>query len=368
MNARTNKMVFDVSYAAFFKALLIILGVWLIYMVRDLLLIFVIAVVISSAINPLVAYLQKKKIPRALSVLVLSGLILGLFALIFSLLIPPVVEQITQLVTDLPEYIAYLSDRYEWIGALLSPGLIDIEDVVKSLGQSIGGTIEGIYGALANVFGGLFAVVLIFVFSIYLSLQEDALKKTVRFLVPRKYREYADNLVDKVQTQMGRWLRGQLLLALSIGVITYLAMELLGVRFALLLGLLAGLLEIVPYLGPIIAATPAVLLVLPDSWVMALVVIGVYILIQQLENHLLVPKIMGKITGLNPVIVLIAVLVGAELGGILGVILAVPLATALSISLHDVFGRDKDELVRQDGPGGERGLEGKVTKGEKAAS
>jgi predicted PurR-regulated permease PerM len=145
-----------------------------------------------------------------------------------------------------------------------------------------------------------------------------------------------------MQNKMGQWLRAQLILGLVVGIAVYIGLKILGVEYALLLALIAGVLEIVPYLGPILAVVPALMIGLAQSPIIGLSVLGLYLLIQQVENNILVPKIMQTVTGLNPVISILALLVGLKAGGIAGAILAIPLAMMAVVILEDLF-RDVTE-------------------------
>jgi predicted PurR-regulated permease PerM len=158
----------------------------------------------------------------------------------------------------------------------------------------------------------------------------------LRGVTPKEHETYVLNLWQRAQKKMGQWLQGQLFLAIVVGVLVYIGLSLLGIRFALLLAIIAGILELVPYIGPVLSAIPAVILAFFQMPILALWVLILYIIIQQLENYLLVPVIMKKVVGLNPVVVIIALLIGGKLLGILGIILAVPAAAVLAEFFKDV--------------------------------
>ena len=143
---------------------------------------------------------------------------------------------------------------------------------------------------------------------------------------------------------MGMWLRGQLFLSFIVGLLVYIGLLILGVKYALVLALIAAILEIIPFIGPTIAAIPAILVGLTDSWIKALVVVILYFVVQQLENHIIVPKVMQKAVGLNPIVVIIVIMVGAKLGGIVGALIAVPVAAAIGVFVGDIM-RDKSETI-----------------------
>jgi len=169
-----------------------------------------------------------------------------------------------------------------------------------------------------------------------MSVKEDGLKGFIVSLTPKDHRGYVISLVERIQKKVGRWMFGQIILMVVIFVLDFAALSLLGVPYALILALLAGILEIVPYLGPIISATLATLVGLMISPLIGIEILITLTIIQQLESHVIVPQIMKKAVGLNPVVVILALLIGAKLGGTIGAILAVPIATALGVFVSDV--------------------------------
>ena len=164
-------------------------------------------------------------------------------------------------------------------------------------------------------------------------------------VVPEKYESYVKDLWKRTERKVGLWFQGQLLLALIVGLVVYVGLSLMGIKFALTLGFLALAFEIVPIVGPILAAIPAIILAFLQEPAMGLWVIVFYVAVQQLENHILVPIVMGKTLGLNPVVVIIALLVGVNLAGIVGMILSVPVATAIVEVIDDMA--KKKESRRQ---------------------
>ncbi len=325
----------SISTRAILKIVIIVLGVVLIYVLRDVLIALFVALVIAAALDPIVDKLQKYKIPRWTSVLVLLVAVFGLIGLIVFLMIPPVKSQIDQLsnnfhsILDQFENIKDFAARYNLIDSSKS--------FLQSLGDRLGTIAQRAVTSVTGAFNGLVTMITVVVLSAYLVAQERGIKQFVEALTPRKYRPYFMYLVERVQAKMGEWLRGQMILMLFVGVLTYVGLWLMGVDYALILAILAGLLEIIPIIGIPIAIIPALIISFIQSPILALFVLILYIVIQQVENHILVPKVMQKAVGLNPVFVILSLLVGYKLGGILGVILSVPAATALSVFIKDFY-------------------------------
>jgi predicted PurR-regulated permease PerM len=339
-----KKISFDVSYSAFFKLAVIVLAGALLFLVREVLLMMFIAIVIASALDPLVDWMQKHGIPRALGVIcVYLILILGVGGAL-ALIVPALASEIKSLGNVLPEYLEDLSVYLESIsGVSAAQSLQDLSDFISSLSSQLDAAIVSVYEVIKSFFGSVFSVVAVFVLSFYFLLQENAFKKFIQSFVPKKYRKQSISVTERIQEQMGNWLRGQLFLGLVIGVVTYIVLSLLGVKYALVLAIFAGLLEIVPYVGPVIAAVPAIFLGLLQSPFIGLLVFIAYVLIQQFENHLLVPKVMEKAVGLNPLVVIIVILAGAKVAQVPGAIVAVPAATAASVVLGDYFTEQREK-------------------------
>lgn len=347
-----RKITFDISYGTFAKAVIIAVLLLFLYLIREIVLIMFVAIVISSGVDPWIDFLQKRKIPRWLSVLLIFVLMIVVLGLIFYLLIPPIAEQIQQLVQILPQYFNIILEQIGKNNVLnLGASLQNIDQVIEQLGSKLGRAAFNIFGAFSNILSGFISVIITFVLAFYFVVEEDNLKKFIRTLTPQRHRPYVDDLVDRIQLQVGRWFRGQLLLGAAVGVLVFVGLKIIGVKYALVLALLAGVFEIVPYIGPIVAAVPAVFLGFGQAPYLALLVILVYFVVQQIENNFLVPKVMGKVVGLNPLVIILAILVGGKLAGVLGALLAVPIATALHVFLSDVFEtrnqREKAKLQKE---------------------
>jgi predicted PurR-regulated permease PerM len=197
------------------------------------------------------------------------------------------------------------------------------------------------FSRVRGLFGGVFSFMVALILSFYLSVQKRGVQHVIGSIVPHEHKDYILNLWERSQKKLGRWLQGQLFLGVIVGVLVYIGLSFLDIRFALLLAILAGILEIFPYIGPVIAAVPAVILGFLQAPVLGLWVLILYLVIQQLENYLIVPLVIGKIVKLNPVAVILALLVGSKLGGIPGMILAVPLTAVVAEFFRDLIKKRK---------------------------
>ena len=325
----------DITSGTIFRFVLIVVGFWFLYVIADLLLMLFASVVIASAIKPIADRLQVYRVPRAVSVLLVYILVLALLSGVVTLMIPPLSEQMTQLAHALPQLAEYLN-----LSSVLPSG--DVQGAVSPLQQALVGVGDNLANVGANifrqtktVFSGVFTLIFVFVIALYLVVDKEAIIKPFRLVMPQKHIPYVEMVIKRAQKKIGRWVVAQLSLAVIIGVVVSVGLWVMGVPYSLLLGLIAGVLEVIPIMGPILAAVPAVLVGFSQSALLGVGLLVFYLVVQQAENHLLIPAMMKKATGLNPLVTILAVLLGARLIGVVGVLLAVPAAAVLSAFVAD---------------------------------
>lgn len=315
----------EISHRTIVFTALFLLGLWFLYQIRTVILGLFISVLLMMAILPVVDFLARFKIPRALAILLTYVFIFGAFGLILAGVIPPLLDQTTALATRLPSYL-------EQLGV----GGID-ETLIRQQIAQIGAIPADLVRLTLSVFSNLVAVFTLLVITFYLLLERDHLDKHLAFLFGEGNEKKAKQFIDKLEDRLGRWVRGELVLMTIVGLLTYIGLRLLGVNFALPLALLAGILEIVPNIGPTIAAIPAVLAGLTISPVMGLAVAALYFLVQQLENSVIVPKVMERSVGVRPLLTIIALAVGFKLAGVIGAILAIPVVLVVQVIWREFF-------------------------------
>ena len=343
-----------ISTRTILKILGILLAVYLLYLVSDILLILFVSLILAALIDPFADLLQSKKIPRAIAVIIIYLVLLGIITLAVVLLVPVIAKDLPLLVDNIGKFWVELQDNH--IYQRILEGTQNIQSTLSGYGfgegtsvsqVSSGGvenTLSGVFSTITGFFGGLVSLVLTLVMTFYMVVQEDPLKKILRSILPDEYIPWCSQLMKKMRDKLGAWIRGQMVLSLIIGVLVFIGLSIMGIKYAAVLGLLAALFEFVPYIGPVFAAVPALFLALSYGGFVKLIFVAImYIVVQQLENHLLVPKVMQKAVGLNPIISIVALLAGAKLAGILGALIAIPVATALSVVLQDVLEK-KNEI------------------------
>ena len=328
----------NISTSTIWRILFVILLLVFLYAIRDILILLFFAIIVASAVDLPARRLDKLKIPRIISVLLIYLVCVGLLIGLLVLFVPSLTQEIEAFSIEFPEYANKLYQKFQRLqdSSLYQKLVSEIQGTLNNLKEDLRGSVGDILTKTFRIFGGLFSVIIVMVISFYLAVQKGSIQDLLRGVTPKEHEAYALNLWQRAQKKMGHWLQGQLFLALVIGVLVYIGLSLLGIRFALLLAIIAGILELVPYIGPVLSAIPAVILAFFQAPILALWVLILYIVVQQLENYLLVPVIMKKVVGLNPVVVIIALLIGGKLLGILGIILAVPAAAVLAEFFKDI--------------------------------
>jgi len=339
--AEAKKPIYiSITTSGIIKVFLILVLFYFLFLIRHILLIFFVSLVLASAFNPWVDWLQRKRIPRALSILFIYLVAFAVITEVVYLLIPPIIEQVQELSSNLPRIVENISSGFFSLQEFMAQhGVYDqIKQYFGDLSSNLEGAAGNLFTRVSGVVGGIFSLVLVLVITFYMVVEENAMKKIVWSVAPEKHQVYIMHLINRMQRKVGLWLRGQLILSVIIFALTYIGLLILGVKYALVLALVAGLAEFVPYLGPIIAAIPALFLAFTQDGIMFTLFVGaLYYIIQLVENNIIVPKLMQRVVGLNPIIIIAVLLIGFRIAGVPGVILAIPVATAANVFIKDVF-------------------------------
>lgn len=315
----------EISHRTIVFTVFFLILLWLLFQIRQILIALFVSVILMAALNPLIDRLERFKLPRVLAILLIYIFIFGLFGIVLAGVIPPLVDQTRTLISRLPEYSQSL-------------GLPEIDqNVIESQISQLGSLPANILKITVSVFSNLVAVFTLMVITFYLLLERKNLDRYLLVLFGPDGEEKAENFVNEVERKLGGWVRAQVTLMVIIGAMSYLGLRLLGIDFALPLALLAGVLEIIPNIGPTISAIPAFLAGLAISPMMGLAVLALYFLIQQVENVVIVPQVMRREAGVNPLVTIIALIVGFKLAGAVGAVLAIPVVLLIQITASDVF-------------------------------
>jgi predicted PurR-regulated permease PerM len=336
---RETPKVFSISTATIVTVLVFGLALAFLWQVRYVLVLFFIAFILSSILNPVTAWFERRRLSRALGVTLIYMVGLTIVGLILRVLIPIVIIEARDLITNADDM---WSDLLIWLGPfrdfIASHGLsADLNALAVNSLQGLGSSTGRVVTTVRGLFTGAASVVIVLVVAFWLLMSDELIKRFFSDLAPAIHRPYVSDLFDRIEKALGSWVRAQLTLSLLVGAAVYLMLMILGVKYALVLAVLAALGETVPYLGPLAAAVPGVLIALTISPTVALVAAIVYYAIHLTESHFLIPKVMHKATGLHPVVCIFALLVGVETAGVVGAFLAIPVATVLSVPVGDAL-------------------------------
>ncbi len=307
---------------------------YLLFLIKNVLVLIFLGLILALALEPSVEWFVRKRIPYGLSVMIVILLSLSTFGLLGSIAFTPLIQQIRLLTVNFPYYVD---------SVLNLPGYDSYIDTILAQLSSGG---QRIFDFTLSIFSSVLSLLLIVVFTIYILLDFKNIRQYVIGFFPPDRRAGVQKTLTDIEFKLKDWLRGQILLMVVVGALSYLGLTILGLgEFALALGVFAGLLEIIPIIGPTISLIPAAIIGFSYSPAIGLGVIGLYILIQQLENHIIVPKIMERAIGFNPLLTIIAFMVGAELFGIVGGILSLPLLIIISEIFRYLYGYDFTDMA-----------------------
>ncbi len=320
-----------------FAALFIAAGVYVFWLLRDLVLLVLTAIVIASAIEPGVAFFIRRRIPRFLAALLVYVLVFGsVFSLVYFFF-PPIIADAAGFLSAAPKYLDTLNATASFPGITSASNIIGGQQGSSSFVQTLlslqnvfTATSGGALQLLITFFGGIFSLSLVIVLSFYFALQDTGVDDFLRMVMPVAYEEYSVDLWKRSQKKIGLWMQGQILLSVIVGILVYLGLLIIGIPYALLLSVFTAIAEIIPIFGSLIAGTAAVVVAFSNGGLpLALIVAGLYIVVNQFESNLIYPLIVKKIVGIPPLLVIVALIAGYTLAGFLGVLLSVPVAAVV---------------------------------------
>lgn len=310
----------EVSHKTIVFTVVFLLSLWLLFYIRDIIMQFFVALLIMAILNPLVTMLSRFRVPRALSIILTYLLVFGLFGASLAGVVPNLIDQTTGFADNLPTYLSSLG-----VGNLIS------EQLSNQLLSQIGSIPAQVVRLSVSIVSNVLTVLFVLIFAFYLLLARDRLDDQLSYFFGDEKKLEVRRVIDSLEVRLGGWARGELGLMVLVGATNYIGLSLLGIPFAVSLAILAGLLEIVPYIGPIVAGTLATIIGLSISPVTGLAVAAMAFLIQQIENYVFVPKIMEKSVGVNPIVSILALTIGFRLFGFVGVLIAIPMVITLQV-------------------------------------
>ena len=303
---------------------------WFLFQIRQIILGLFIAVILMSSLNPLIKRLEEKKIPRWLAIALIYLLFFLILGFAVGGLVPPLLVQTSNLIEKIPDFFR----QFSFLG-------ID-EKVIAGQLSGLTSVPANIFKFIAGIFSNIVGIFALGMITFYLLLERKNLDSYLTVLFGENKEKQIEKVIDKIESRLGNWVRGQLLLMVIVGVLNYIGFRIIGISFALPLAILAFLFEIIPNIGPTTAAFPAILIGLTISPYHALATAGWCFFVQQIENSILVPKIMKKVAGVNPLVSILALAVGFNIAGIGGAILAIPIFIVLEVVVGVVYSSKKN--------------------------
>jgi predicted PurR-regulated permease PerM len=352
MSTKIEKNInISITSGSVVRILFILLLAYFAFVLRDLVLVILTSVVIASGVEPITKWLMRRRVPRALAVVMIYLSAMGLLGFLLVSFVPPLINDTKDIVSIIPQYIESISEseinQLPVISMLVDQfnSTLQNQDLFNQIATYSGKATLGFVATATAIFGGLLSFILIVVISFYLAVQEGGIESFLRLVTPIQKEKYVIDLWKRSQRKIGLWMQGQLLLGIIVGVLTFLGLSILGVKNAFFLAVLAGVFELIPIFGPIISAIPAVgMALIQDGVVFSLLVLGLFLIIQQFENHLIHPLVVKKIIGIPALVAILALIIGAQIAGFLGMIIAVPITAALMEYLSDVEKAKLEEM------------------------
>lgn len=329
----------DITWRAIFKVAAAVILFWLMYLLHEAIVWVILALFISILFNPLIEMLEKRKIKRAFATIIVYLVFLSLSVLALFIMVPPLVAETRYFSSNFGHY-------FNMIPTYLSQMGIDSFESLYSLNSTLNDSLvkvsSNIFGVFASLFGSLFAGLTIFTLSIYMSIEEKEIIKGLKLVSPKKFEEQVLKRWERSQHHVVAWFGSRVFACICVAIMTFLLCVFLKIKFALALALLSGILNMIPFVGPITAGIIVAAFALAISFPKMIIAIIFVILIQQIENNIITPMLTKRMSGLPAVLVLISILVGGVLGGIVGAILAIPMAGIIFEALKDYFTHRKN--------------------------
>jgi predicted PurR-regulated permease PerM len=342
-------MKYEISLWSVTKIILLLTGFWTLYQIRGILLLILIAGILATLFEPYIQRLVKKGVRRPLAVFLLLLSFLFLLWIAGKLILPPLFLQIKDLSVELPEY------TEKWRAFKTDTANLTIRNLLDQASDFLavfaGNLIEKVFSFLE----GIFSAITVLVLTAYLLLEGGNISKPCLRIIPSEYREKSRQTLQRIHEKLGQWFSGQLLLICIVTLLSGIALHLLEIPFAITLAILAGLLELIPILGPIFAGCAAILVGIATNvplWKLFSIA-AIYTGIQQFENAVLVPRIMQKTIGLSPIVVIVAILIGGKLMGIVGAAISIPVTAAIQVAL-------KEWIFPEETPSGSTPTQGEI--------
>lgn len=314
----------EISHKTIIFAVFLLLGLWFIYQILDVILQVFLSLLIMTILNPVVTKLNKYRVPRVVSVLLVYIAMLCLFVFAIVVMAPPLVEQTTRFTNSIPEIMQQLNIP-----------IVVVDQVTKDIAEQLSTLPSQVLKISVSVFSNVMSVLAVLFFALYFLLARTKLETKLSGFVGKHWAQRIDNILRRLEKDLGEWAIGKLFIMLFVGFATYIGLSILGVPFALPLAVLAGILEIIPNFGPVISSVPSIIVAFGISPFTGFAVMALFFLVQQLESYVITPKVMERSVKIDPIITLLSLVIGFKLAGILGAILSIPMVVTARTLLSE---------------------------------
>jgi predicted PurR-regulated permease PerM len=340
-----KKFNISITTGTMVMVVFVLAGAYAFWLLRGLALLVLAAIVIASAIEPGVSFFIRRRLPRFIAALLTYVLVFGsVFALIYFFF-PPIIADAATFMTAMPKYLNTINVPSSFQGLANATDFIGTQGQTSSFVQTLLSfqsvfssttSTSGVLQLVATFFGGIFSLILVIVLSFYFALQDTGVDDFLRLVMPVKYEDYSVDLWKRSQKKIGRWMQGQILLSVIVGILVYLGLLIIGIPYALILAVFTALAEIIPIFGSLMAGTIAIIVAYSSGGVaLAAIVFGLFIVVNQFESNLIYPLIVKKVVGVPPLLVIVALIAGYTVAGFLGALLSVPVSAVLLEIISD---------------------------------
>ena len=338
----------EISTKTIFIVIATLVGIYFFLKIAFVFVLIFLSFILMSAIDPLVVWFEKRKLPRGISVIFSMLIIIIIVGFFFYITISPITNQIDQIVAafgTIPQKLAHIFPFIKSNSTVKIGGFNLYKYIFNNFHNFVLSGALNVSQTTINVITFIAYIVFILVMSIYMLIYKEHFYSTTLTFIPKQERQRIDHILRRVELQLGRWLRGQLLISLFVGILFWIYLTILGIPYAIPLSLFAAFCEAIPFVGPIISGVVASLVVFFISPNLFLLSVIAVVIIQQLEANLIAPKIMERVIGINPLIVVIGIFIGTEIGGLLGALIVLPIITVIQLLIYDIWGEEKDDSL-----------------------
>lgn len=340
-----GEKILDITWKTIIKIAVSVICLYILFSIKEIIIWFIFALIISILFNPAIDFLQKIKIPRLLAVIFVYLMVFGIICLTIYSLIPLFGKEIKLFSQSFPEYFEKILPQLK---SLKIKSFENVENFTLGLGSLLEKMAANIFSTLFVIFGGIFSTIFIITLALFLSLDKKSVQETFGLFFPKKYEEIALNLWTKSQKKVNHWFIIRIIGCLFVGIASLVVFLIFRLKYPFSLAIIAAIFDFIPIVGPIVVGIFIFIIAALDSFTKAFFIVLAFIIIQQIENNILTPALSKKIIGISPALVLIALVVGGKLWGFLGAVLVVPLFAIIFDFLKDFLNKRKEKRIESE--------------------